>query len=117
MSTEVIHDITSLVTDQFTPEDITGLLRQHWTVGNTSHWVRDVVYRNDHHVYAGTGAQVMATLRNLTLGLLRLAGPPDHPYLHRIAADRTRILPSSRPLPAQTDFEIPLLLNEYRSAA
>lgn len=44
-------------------------------IENTSHWVQDLVYREDHHhVCMGTGAQVMATLRNLALGLLPLPG-------------------------------------------
>ncbi|MFI9387134.1 hypothetical protein [Kutzneria sp. NPDC052558] len=43
---------------------------------------------------AGAGAQVMAILRNLALGLLRLAGITQIIHtLQRIAADRTRILP------------------------
>lgn len=46
------------------------------------------------NAYAGTGAQVMATLSNLALGLLRLAGITEITRtLQRIAADRTRILP------------------------
>lgn len=60
--------------------------------------IEDPVYREDHqHAYAGTGAQVMATLRNLALGLLRLAGITQITRtLQRIAADRTRILPIIR---------------------
>jgi hypothetical protein len=54
---------------------------------------RALVYRgDDHHAYAGTGALVMVTLRNLTLGLLRLAGIAQITRTRqRIAADRTRI--------------------------
>jgi hypothetical protein len=53
------------------------------------------VYRGDHQrAYSGTGAQVMAALRDLALGLLRLAGITEITRtLQRIAADRTRILP------------------------
>ena len=37
---------------------------------NKIHWIRDAVWReDDQHAYAGTGAQVMATLRNLALSL------------------------------------------------
>ena len=62
---------------------------------NKIHWVRDTVWReDDQHAYSGSGAQVMATLRNLALGLLRLAGITQITRtLERIAADRTRILP------------------------
>ena len=61
------------------------------------HWVRDVVYREDHqHAYAGSGAHTMAILRNLALGLLRLAGITQITRtLQHIAGDRTRIQPIS----------------------
>jgi predicted transposase YbfD/YdcC len=95
LSKEVVHGVTSLAADQATPQALAGLVRHHWRIENKSHWVRDVVYREDHqHAYAGTGTQVMATLRNLALGLLRLAGITQITRtLQRIAADRTRILP------------------------
>ncbi len=62
---------------------------------NKIHWVRDVVWgEDDQHAYAGTGAHTMAALRNLALGLLRLAGITKiKRTLQRIAADRTRIFP------------------------
>lgn len=93
LSKEVVHGVTSLTADQATPALLAGLIRSHWAIENKSHWVRDVVYReDDQHAYAGTGAQVMATLRNLALGLLRLAGITQITRaLQRIAADRTRI--------------------------
>ncbi|EWM19117.1 transposase [Kutzneria sp. 744] len=95
LSKEVVHGVTSLTAERATPEQIAGLVRNHWRIENKSHWVRDVVYREDHqHAYAGTGAQVMATLRNLALGLLRLAGVTQITRtLQRITADRARILP------------------------
>jgi predicted transposase YbfD/YdcC len=95
LTKEIVHGVTSLTTDQAGPDVLAGLVRSHWRIENTSHWVRDVVYReDDQHAYAGTGAQVMATLRNLALGLLRLAGITQITRtLQRIAADRTRILP------------------------
>lgn len=95
LSKEVVHGITSLTADQANPEVIARFVRQHWGIENKIHWVRDVVYREDHqHTYAGTGAQVMATLRNLALGILRLAGITQITRtLEHIAADRTRIIP------------------------
>jgi len=95
LTKEVVHGVTSLTAEQAAPEQVAGLVRNHWRIENASHWVRDVVYREDHqHAYIGTGAQVMATLRNLALGLLRLAGITEITRtLQRIAADRTRILP------------------------
>lgn len=95
LSKEIVHGVTSLTTDQASPAFLAQLIRRHWGIENKSHWVRDTVYREDHqHAYAGTGAQVMATLRNLVLGLLRLAGITQITRtLQRNAADRTRIIP------------------------
>lgn len=95
LSKEIVHGVTSLTAQQATPEVIGRLIRQHWGIENKIHWVRDVVWReDDQHAYAGTGAQVMATLRNLALGLLRLSGITQiKRTLERIAGDRRRILP------------------------
>lgn len=95
LSKEVVHGVTSLTAAQADPRQLARFVRQHWGIENKSHWVRDTVYReDDQHAYAGTGAQVMATLRNLALGLLRLAGITQITRtLQRIAADRTRIIP------------------------
>lgn len=95
LSKETVHGITSLTTAQAAPAAIARLIRQHWGIENKIHWVRDAVWREDEQrAYAGAGAQVMATARNLALSLLRLAGITSiKRTLERIAADRTRILP------------------------
>jgi predicted transposase YbfD/YdcC len=95
LSKEVVHGVTSLTAEQAGPDVIARFIRQHWGIENKIHWVRDVVYREDHQrAYAGTGVQVMATVRNLALALLRLAGITQITRtLERIAADRTRIVP------------------------
>lgn len=95
LSKETVHGVTSLTPEQASPADIARLTRQHWGIENKIHWVRDAVWREDEQrAYAGTGAQVMATARNLALSLLRLAGITSiKRTLERIAADRTRILP------------------------
>jgi predicted transposase YbfD/YdcC len=95
LSKEVVHGVTSLTATQAGPEVIARFIRQHWGIENKIHWVRDVAYREDHqHAYSGSGAHTMAILRNLALGLLRLAGITQITRtLQRIAADRTRIMP------------------------
>ena len=95
LTKEVVHGVTSMNLAQAGPAQIADLVRRHWSIENRSHWVRDVIYReDDQHAYAGTGAHTMATLRNLALGLLRLAGITKiKRTLERIAADRTRIFP------------------------
>ena len=45
------------------------------TIENGLHWVRDVTFDEDRsQVRKGKGPQVMATLRNLAISILRLAG-------------------------------------------
>jgi predicted transposase YbfD/YdcC len=50
-------------------------VRGHWEVENRSHYVRDVTYDEDHsQVRTGSAPQVMATMRNTAISLLRLTG-------------------------------------------
>jgi hypothetical protein len=102
LSKEVVHGITSLTVEQATAQALAGWVRTHWGIENKRHYVRDVVFGEDHqHAYLGASAQAMATFGNLALGLLRLAGITEvKRTLERIAANRTSILPilaASRP--------------------
>jgi Transposase DDE domain len=73
--TEVVYGITSLTPARADPARLGWLVRGHWEIENRAHWVRDVTFGEDHsRVRAGHGPQVMATLRNLAISLLRLAG-------------------------------------------
>jgi hypothetical protein len=70
---EVVHGITSLTGDPAGPRRL--LARGHWLSENRSHYVRDVTFGEGHsQVRAGTVAQVLAALRNVAIGRLRLAG-------------------------------------------
>ena len=72
---EVVHGITSLTRKHAGPRRLLGLARGHWQIENRLHYVRDVTYAEDRSpVRDGTVAQVMASLRNLAMGRLRLAG-------------------------------------------
>lgn len=52
-----------------------GLNRGHWAIENCEHYVRDVTLDEDRsRIRKKGGPQVMATLRNLVLSLLRLLG-------------------------------------------
>ncbi|MFC4090187.1 ISAs1 family transposase [Micromonospora sp. GCM10011541] len=75
ISKEIIHGITSLSADDATAGQLAGYVREHWGIENKIHWVRDVLFAEDHqHAYTGHAAHGMALLRNLALGLIRLAG-------------------------------------------
>ena len=72
---EVVYGVTSLSPERGTPERLLALVRGHWQIENRSHWVRDVTFDEDRsQVRCGSLPQVMAALRNTTIGLLRWAG-------------------------------------------
>jgi hypothetical protein len=57
------------------PGRLLELVRGHWHIENKSHWVRDVTFDEDRsQVRSGNIPQLMAALRNTTIGLLRGAG-------------------------------------------
>jgi predicted transposase YbfD/YdcC len=64
--------LTSRKPGKMTAADVNRNTRGHWGIENKSHYIRDTVYREDHsQAYSGDGPQALASLRNLTLGLLR----------------------------------------------
>ena len=72
---ETVYGITSATTQRASPERILTLSRKHWSIENRLHWVRDVTFDEDRsRIRRGAGAQVMASLRNLAISLLRMAG-------------------------------------------
>jgi hypothetical protein len=72
---EVVFGITSLDSVKGPAPRLLKLNRGHWGIENRLHWVRDVTFDEDRsQVRKGAGAQVMAALRNLAIGILRRAG-------------------------------------------
>jgi hypothetical protein len=72
---EVIYGVTSMASERITAAEILGIARRHWHIENRSHWVRDVTLDEDRsQVRVGSIPEVMAALRNLTIGLWRCAG-------------------------------------------
>jgi len=58
---EVVYGITSLHSERATPGRLLALVRGQWQIENTSHWVRDVTFDEDHsQVRCGSMPQVMA---------------------------------------------------------
>ena len=73
--TETVYGITSLVPQKADPARLLQLSRGQWTIENRLHYVRDVTFDEDRcRVRKGNGAQMMASLRNLAISLLRMAG-------------------------------------------
>jgi predicted transposase YbfD/YdcC len=74
-SAVAVLGVTSLSAREAAPEHLAGYVRGQWTIENKIHWVRDVTFREDaSQVRKSPRFRVMATLRNLTIGLLRQAG-------------------------------------------
>jgi predicted transposase YbfD/YdcC len=67
--------ITSMSAREAGPEQLLAYVRGHWGIENKVHWVRDVTFREDaSQVRTGARPRIMATLRNLAIGLIRQAG-------------------------------------------
>jgi predicted transposase YbfD/YdcC len=74
-SAVAVFIITSLDAREASPAHIAGYVRGHWTIETKVHWVRDVTLREDSsRVRTGPRPRIMATLRNLAIGLIRQAG-------------------------------------------
>jgi predicted transposase YbfD/YdcC len=72
---ETVYGLTSLTPQKASPARLLSLNRNHWSIENRCHWIRDVTFDEDRcQIRTGAGAQVMAGLRNLVLSLLRMAG-------------------------------------------
>jgi predicted transposase YbfD/YdcC len=69
-----VYAITSLDAHQATPDQLATWIRGHWHI-EALHHIRDATYREDHsQVRTGTGPQVRATIRNLAIAIIKLAG-------------------------------------------
>lgn len=74
-SVEVVYLITSADHQAAPPATLAGWIQGHWGIENRLHWVRDVTFDEDRsQVRTGNAPQVMATMRNTAISLLRLAG-------------------------------------------
>jgi len=75
VESETTYGITSLPRDLAGPEQLERFWRGHWTIENRLHYVRDETLGEDRcQVHTGTAPQVLATLRNGILSLLRYYG-------------------------------------------
>jgi len=78
--------VTNLPADRATPAQLADLVRRHWGI-ESLHWLRDTVYREDDStVTTRSGPRVMASLRNLAVGAIRLTGRRDITETTREAA-------------------------------
>jgi predicted transposase YbfD/YdcC len=86
-SHEIVYAICSVAFDHAHPRVIAAWLRDHWSIENAVHWVRDVTFDEDRStVRTGTAPQVMASLRNTALNLHRLSGADNIAEACRVTA-------------------------------
>jgi predicted transposase YbfD/YdcC len=80
---------------QIRADQIADAIRGHWGIENRLHWIRDVVFAEDHsQIRTGAGPAVMAILRNLTVSLHRLAGATNIAAACRhVSRHPNRVLP------------------------
>jgi len=72
---EVAYCITSLSSEEASPKRLLNLNRGHWGIENKLHYVRDVTFQEDlSQIRTKSGPRVMAALRNLAIGILRING-------------------------------------------
>jgi predicted transposase YbfD/YdcC len=74
-SHEVVYLITPLTPQEADPQRLLALVRGHWSIENSSHYVRDVTFREDRsRLRSGHAPQILAALRNLAITLIHRQG-------------------------------------------
>lgn len=74
-SQEIVYGVTSLERGRASPKVLSNLIRAYWGIENGLHNRRDVTFREDTiRQTVGNAGHVMATLNNLTIGILRSLG-------------------------------------------
>jgi predicted transposase YbfD/YdcC len=98
---EVSYGLTSLPPCGASPARLLGLTRTYWGVENGLHYRRDVTFHEDAtRLTQGQAGHLMATLNNLVIGLLRLAGFTNLAAARRYAAaDLTHAIALLSPVP------------------
>ena len=92
------YGITSLLPEKATAEDLLKLRREHWSIENKRHWVRDVIFNEDaSQARTGSIPHVMAALRNAAISVLRFTG-------------RTKISQTLREFAARPKLAVNLIL-------
>lgn len=71
-SIETRYYVTDLAVGDASTDQLFRLVNGHWSIENGLHWVRDVTFGEDlSQVRTGTLPRILATLRNLAIGIIR----------------------------------------------
>ena len=77
MSAVAALGVASPGPDKASPADLASYVRGQWAI-ESLHCLRDTLYREDNsQVRTRSGPRIMAAMRNLAIGALRLAGCTD----------------------------------------
>ena len=72
---DIQYYITSLSAEEADPKALLEIIRGQWSIENSLHWVRDVVFDEDRsRIRIGSEPRVFASIRNLAISILRLHG-------------------------------------------
>jgi predicted transposase YbfD/YdcC len=75
ISAVAVLGLTSRPADRADPTQIAAALREHWSIENGLHYVRDVTFAEDaSRIRTRSGPRIMTSLRNLAIAVLRRAG-------------------------------------------
>ena len=90
---EQVFILTSLNAEKTSPAQLLALVRNHWNIENRSHWVRDVTFDEDRsQIRTRSAPRMMAILRNLAIGIIRLLGFSHIPEGLRYFSRRAHVL-------------------------
>jgi predicted transposase YbfD/YdcC len=74
-SAVAVLGLTSRPATHANPQQIATALRDHWSIENGLHYVRDVTFNEDaSRVRTSSGPRIMASLRNFAIAVIRRAG-------------------------------------------
>ena len=83
-SKEIVLGVTSLPNSLAGPEHLNYHQREHWTVENRLHWVRDATFHEDNsQLRTGTAPRALASFRNLGINAFRLGGRANIAHARR----------------------------------
>lgn len=89
---EVVYGVTSLTPEQASASVLLTVWRQHWSIENKLHYVRDVTFDEDRsQVRAAQIPHALAALRNAAISLLRLMGAHNIAAHCRLVAARPQL--------------------------
>jgi predicted transposase YbfD/YdcC len=89
ITTQTRYGLTSLSSDQASPQQLLDYARAYWGIENGLHYRRDVTFKEDRcRLRIGHAARTMATLNNLVLALILRQGYSSVPEARRKFAAR-----------------------------